>query len=82
MMENPRRAAPPNCQPPLNDPAVRGLWLAITTLAAVIVGAAGGLLGWAGGMNPPTAILTGGGAFAGTILIILTVLRFNAGSTE
>ncbi|GAB3866672.1 hypothetical protein GCM10029963_79380 [Micromonospora andamanensis] len=41
-----------------------------------------GLLAWAGGMNPPTAILTAGGAFAGTILLILTAVRFTTGQPE
>jgi hypothetical protein len=67
---------------PLSDPTVRSLWLAITTLAAVLVGTVSGLLGWAGGMNAPTAVLTGGSAFAGTILLILTALRFTAGQAE
>jgi hypothetical protein len=55
---------------------VRSLWLAITVLTAVIVGGVSGLLAWAGGMNPPMAILTGGAAFSGTVLLVLTVLRF------
>ncbi len=60
----------------LTNPTARALWLAIAVIAGAVVGTAGGLLGWAGGMNPPTAILTGGGTFAGTVLFILTVLRF------
>jgi len=66
----------------LTNPTVRGLWLAITTLTAVIVGAAGGLLAWAGGMNSPTAILTGSGAFTGAMLLILAALRFATGRPE
>ncbi|WP_112604654.1 hypothetical protein [Micromonospora noduli] len=64
----------------ISDPAIRGIWLAITALAGVIVGTAAGILGWAGGLNAPTAVLTGGGAFAGTILLVLTALRFTAGA--
>jgi hypothetical protein len=64
----------------LTNSTVRGLWLAITVLAAVLVGSAGGLLAWVGGMNPPTAILTGGGAFAGTVLLVLTMFRFTTGT--
>ncbi len=59
-----------------NIPTARGLWLAITVLTAALIGAVGGLLAWSGGMNPPTAILTGGGAFTGTVLLIITMLRF------
>jgi hypothetical protein len=66
----------------LTDSTVRGLWLAITVLAAVLVGSAGGLLAWAGGMNPPTAVLTGGGAFTGTALLVLTMLRFTTGAED
>ena len=68
--------------PPLNNPTVRGLWLAITVLAAALTGAAGGLLAWAGGMNPPAAILTGGATFSGTVLLVITMLRFTAGTGD
>jgi len=64
----------------MTDSTVRGLWLAIFTLTAVIVGAAAGLLAWAGGLNPPTAILTGGGALGGTLLLGLALVRFGAGA--
>jgi hypothetical protein len=66
----------------LTNPIVRGLWLAIAALTAVLVGATAGLLAWAGGLNPPTAVLTGGGGFAGTILLILTAVRFTAGEPQ
>jgi hypothetical protein len=66
----------------LSSSTIRGLWLAITVLIAILVGASGGLLAWAGGMNPPTAILTGGGAFTGTVLLVLTMLRFVTGAGE
>lgn len=66
----------------MTNPTTRALWLAIATLAASIVAAATGLLAWVGGMNPPTAILTAGGAFAGTLLLILTAVRFTTGQPE
>lgn len=66
----------------MNDPTVRGLWLAITVLAATLTGTAGGLLAWAGGMNPPAAILTGGATFSGTVLLVITMLRFTAGGGD
>jgi hypothetical protein len=59
----------------MNQP-LRSLWLAITVLTAVLVGSAGGLLSWAGGMNPPAAILAGAGAFTGTVLLLLAMLHF------
>ncbi|PWU52742.1 hypothetical protein DLJ47_18000 [Micromonospora sp. S4605] len=61
---------------------VRGIWLAIAALTAVLVGATAGLLAWAGGLNPPTAVLTGGAGFGGTLLLILTAVRFTAGETQ
>jgi hypothetical protein len=68
--------------PPLTDSTTRGLWLAITVLTASLVGAGGALLAWAGGMNPPTALLTGGGAFMGTVLLVIKVLHFVTGVEE
>ena len=62
--------------------ALRGLWLAITMLTATLTGAASGLLAWVGGTNPPMAILTGAAAFSGTVLLVLTMLRFAAGNSD
>lgn len=61
---------------------IRSLWLAIITLTAALIGVTGGLLAWAGGLNPPNAILTGGAAFGSTVLLALTVLRFHASNPE
>lgn len=69
------KARPPSQQP---DPP-RALWSAIILLAAVIVGAAGGLLSFAGGLPVPLAIVTGGGAFGGTVALLLTLANFLAG---
>ncbi len=66
----------------MSNSNARGLWLAITVLSAVLIGTAGGLLAWIGGLNPPTAILTGGGTFAGTVLLVLTMLRFTTGAVD
>ena len=55
---------------------IRALWLAITVLAAGMVGVTAGVLSWLGGMNSPNAILAGGGAFAGTVILGLTVIHF------
>jgi hypothetical protein len=57
----------------------RALWLAITMLAAALLGASAGLLSWLGGMNPPNSILAAAGAFAGTMLLILAVVHFLSG---
>jgi hypothetical protein len=42
----------------------------------LIVGAAAGLLVWAGGDNPSVAVLKGGGAFGATLLVLLAVFHF------
>ena len=57
----------------------RALWSAIILLAAVIVGSAGGLLSFAGGLPVPLAIITGGGAFGGTAALLLTLASFLTG---
>jgi hypothetical protein len=62
------------------NPTVRGLWLAITVLAGTLLGTAGGLLAWTGGMNPPMAILTGAASFSGTVLLVIAMLRFTVGA--
>jgi hypothetical protein len=66
----------------LNNSTARGLWLAIIVLTAVLLGVSGGLLGWVGGLNAPTAVLTGGGAFGGAVMLGLAVLRFAAGAVD
>ncbi|MFF5233760.1 hypothetical protein [Dactylosporangium sp. NPDC000521] len=43
---------------------------------ACIVGGVAGLLAHAGGSNVPNAILTGGGAFAGTMALQLGIGHF------
>lgn len=60
----------------MTDSTVRGLWVAITLLTAALTGGAAGVLAWLGGVNPPSAILTAGGAFGGTVILVLTVVRF------
>jgi hypothetical protein len=60
----------------LINPVIRGLWLAVIVLTAVLTGSAGGLLAWAGGVNPPLAVLTGASVFSGTVLLALAMLRF------
>lgn len=63
-----------------NELAWRGVWLAIIVLAAALVGLVAGLLSWAGGMNPANAVLAGGGAFAGGVLLLLSAVQFVAGA--
>jgi hypothetical protein len=60
----------------VSDPNIRGLWLAISTLAATLVAVCAGLLSWADGASPPAAVIAGGAAFASAILLLLGVVRF------
>ena len=54
----------------------RPLWLALFLLTATLTGGCAGLLSYASGTNLPTAILTGGSAFAGTLILLLAVAHF------
>jgi hypothetical protein len=56
----------------------RVLWLALSVLFALFLGASGGVLSWLGGMNPPNAVLAGAGAFAGTLALVLAVIHYLA----
>ena len=59
--------------------STRPLWLGLFLITAAITGGAAGLLAHAGGTNIPTAILTGGGAFAGAIGLLLALAHFLRG---
>jgi hypothetical protein len=39
-------------------------------------------LSWAGGTNPFNAVLTGAGAFAGTVIFIVTLIKFATGESN
>lgn len=66
-------------QPPMRTGVSRWIWVALMVLAAVIVAGLAGLLAHAGGANIPAAILTGGGAFAGAMLLLLAVAHYAGG---
>jgi hypothetical protein len=57
-------------------PNNRGIWLSIMTLAATMVGTATGILSWIGGASPALALVAGSGAFATTILLMITMKDF------
>jgi len=54
----------------------RWTWVLLMLLAACIVGGVAGLLSHAAGDNIPAAILTGGGAYAGTIGVLLALAHY------
>lgn len=74
---------PPGSMPQVPSPAAPpGVWTALILLTAVIIGVGAGVLAWAGGANPPNAILVGGASFGGTALLILAVFNFHRGRSS
>jgi hypothetical protein len=58
------------------------VWLAITLLASVLLGAAGGTLVWLGGTAAPTAVVSGAGMVGGTELLLLAMIGFLRGRSS
>jgi len=56
--------------------APRWIWVLMMLLAACIISGIAGLLSHAAGNNVPAAILTGGGAFAGTVGLLLAIAHY------
>jgi hypothetical protein len=54
----------------------RGLQVAITIVAAFVIGLCAGGLSWLSGVTVAGAVLTGGGTFAGVVALILVILTF------
>ncbi|MFF5077547.1 hypothetical protein ACFY36_10880 [Actinoplanes sp. NPDC000266] len=64
-----------NPTPP--SPSVpRAVWIGFALIAGVLVGAATGLLSYAGGVPMPLAVVAGGGACGATIALVLTLVRY------
>jgi hypothetical protein len=61
--------------------SVRAIWIAMTVIIGVIVGSAAGLLTFVTGAGIATAVLAGGGAFAGTVVVSLALLNFAYGKS-
>jgi len=70
-------APTPVAAPP--PPTSRAVWIAIILITATLIAAVAGLLAHAGGAKIPTAVLTSGGAFAGTVALLLTLVRYATG---
>jgi hypothetical protein len=60
-------------QPP-RDP-LTAIWFALGLLVALLVGVAAGVLGRLGGELLPVAVLTGFGAFGGTVTLAVLVIN-------
>ncbi len=54
----------------------RWVWVLLMLLTAAIISGVAGLLSHAAGNNVPAAILTGGGAFAGTVGLLLAIAHY------
>lgn len=54
----------------------RGLWAVVIVLTGALVGIVAALLSTAAGFGLPTAILTGGSAFAAAVIMQLAILHF------
>ncbi|GIE85680.1 hypothetical protein [Actinoplanes regularis] len=68
-----RSSASRKATPPTDH---RLLWIAVMALFALIAGTLAGLLAFAGDAKLPAAVLTAGTAFAGTVLLLLTVAHY------
>jgi len=60
------------------DTSLRGLWLAVFALTALVVGLIAGVLTWAAGAGVLAAIFAGAGGFVGTIVLLLAAAEFVA----
>jgi hypothetical protein len=60
---------------PVNT-TTRMLWLALMLLFGLLVGAAAGLLDWAGGTNPYRAVEHAAASFGGVLALLLAVYYF------
>jgi len=59
-----------------SSPLTRRLSVLLMLLTAGIISGVAGLLSHASGNNVPGAILTGGGAFAGTVGLLLAIVHY------
>jgi hypothetical protein len=66
---------------PSGSSAPRAVWAAIFLLTAALVAAVAGFLAWAGGAEPPHALLTAGGAFGATALLLIALAHYLNGNS-
>jgi hypothetical protein len=59
-----------------DDLALRAIWLAIALLTATITGTGTGVLSRLAGVHTAKAVIAGGTAFGGTLLLILATLNY------
>jgi hypothetical protein len=71
-------------QQPTSPPpggSLRPIYIALILIVGVIIGTAAGVLSFAGGANIPTAVIAGGAAFAGAVLLLLALMKFAIGGS-
>jgi hypothetical protein len=51
------------------------VWFAIGLIFALLVGTCAGVLGWLSGQDVPSAVLTGGMSFGGTVTLVALVIN-------
>jgi hypothetical protein len=61
-------------RPPTQDDLL-AVWLALSLMFALLVGTAGGFLGWRSGQGPAAAVLTGGYVFGGTLTLAILMIK-------
>lgn len=66
-------------QQPSSAEMPRWAWIILIVLCAFIVGGGASLLAHANRASVPGSILTGGGAFAGTVALLLALVIFARG---
>lgn len=75
MIEETRKVPDPSTAPAV-PAASRWAWLLVILLVAGVVSGLAGILSRAAGNNVPGAVLTGGGAFAGTVGLLLALTHY------
>ena len=60
---------------PLAKDDLLAVWFALALMVALLVGTAGGFLGWRSGQGPAAAVLTGGYVFGGTLTLTILVIK-------
>jgi hypothetical protein len=66
---------------PSADASLRPVWIALILITAVIAGTFAGLLAFASGAHLAIAVLVGGGAFAGTVMLLVRYLTSGQASS-
>jgi hypothetical protein len=82
MNDQPSQALPVQAEPPPRTgptPKPRRTLVLHILPASVVTSGLAGWLSLAAGSNVPAAVLTGGGAFAGTVGVLLAVAHYTAG---